>query len=505
MQVEIKSHPRGEAGTRVSIEEAAQRAAAARIDPRVRAWSIEKIVQAGNPPAIIDRAKALLDALRKERIYVEDPTDAEFMPSAACTLVGCQGLKFLGEDCDGLLIAWLGACGSIGIFGAVVGHSYNPTGQLSHVLGAVWDGSSRWYKGDPSTKQVFGTVSKPTRERWVAVHDGRLLCDKLNGCDPTKVEAPMTSMRPAAEFIGVVGSPLMGAGTVGDPPPAPNVNLIIGTPEDQAVMRKQIADGQDRLRNAMYESIFQHEKLVAMREYFNRPIVDMDIVQNPSIQQDAGAAPDEIWSQTDEANYQNVMKTSSLVYRYGEEAVTGRRPVARRTDNTEIVILGTPNEELVSSQNGEVIVAKIDDPSAVKPRGTLGLPQAVVIAIVIGAAVWVAVVMYGVYTVIHEAIGAYNQTLQTLQLQEMTKFYNSRIAAGDTPEQASHAVDVVVGGVTKIAKSNADAETASPMNKFLQTAETVAWAALGIGVIVAAGYAIVQVAPLLKARRALTA
>ena len=498
MQVEVRSHPRGEAGTRISIDEAAKRAGTGRLDPRVRAWAIEKIVQAGNPIGVLDRAKVLLDALRRERIYVEDPTDSDFMPSAACTLVGCEGLMFLGEDCDGLLIAWLAACGSVGIFGAVVGHSYDPKGQLSHVLGAVWDGTSKWYRADPSTKQEFGVVAKPTRERWVSVHDGRVLCDKDNGCDANKLDAPMSKMRSSSEFVGVVGRPQQGSGLIGDAP-SDNLELIVGTPEEQALMRKQIADGQAQLTFAMNETALEHEKLVVMREYLNRPIIDMDIVQAAYSSE---VSPDEVWSQSDEDNYQKSMKTSRLISMYSDQVITGQRPVARRSDNAEIVILGKAGEKYVNVDGSNLVIGTVGP--APSQSGTVGLVWFEVIAIIAGVAYW-ALVSYGVYSIVHELIGSYNQTLQTLQLQEMKKFYSERRAAGDTPEQASAAVNVVTDGVAKIAKANIEAEKGSPMNKFLETAQSVMWAALGIGAVIALGYGIIQLAPLLKSHRSQTA
>jgi hypothetical protein len=494
VQVQVRPHPRGEEGTRISIEQAAKRAAAGRIDPRVRAWSIEKIVQAGNPPAVFDRAKVLLDALRRERIYIEDPTDSDFMPSAACTLAGCEGLIFLGEDCDGLVIAWLAACGSIGIFGAVVGHSYHKTGQLSHVLGAVWDGS-RWYLGDPSTKQVFGTVSKPTRERWVSVHDGRLLCDKNNGCDPTKVEDPMAKMRPASEFVGVTGKPSDGKGMTGAPPAA-EVTLIVGTPSEQATMRNEIAAGNQKLNLAMKEVLLEHEKLMVMREYLNLPGVDMDLVQSGY---SSDVSPDEIWTQTDEDKFAQTYSAASWISQYGSEAISGVRPVARRSDTAEIVILGKPNETFVTAEGGTIVSGKLDDPNALQQTGTLGAVP--VIWFVVAGVVVIVVAAVTTYALGHEAFGSYNQTLQTLQLQEMTKLYNYRRSVGDTAEQAASAVNVVTDSVAKTAKNNIEAEKASPMSKFMQTVETVAWTGLGIGIIVAGGYAMIQLAPLIKLRK----
>lgn len=503
MQVEVRPHPRGEAGTRISLEEAAKRAAQGRLDPRTRAWAIERIVRAGDPKGVIDRARILLDALRNERIYIEDPTDSDFMPSAACTLVGCHGLTFLGEDCDGLLIAWLAACGSIGIFGAVVGHGYNlKDGQLSHVLGAVWDGTSRWYKADPSTKQPFGTVSEPARERWICVHDGRVLCDQKHGCDATKVESPMSKMRPYSEFVGVVGGPSTSTGTVGEPPPE-QVQFIPGTTENMPEMLGTIATAQVELKDALHQSALEHEKLIVLREYFNKPIVDMDIVQAGYLG-DTSISPDDIWSQTEEDNFRKLFRAASLTAKYGDEAVTGKRPVARRTDTNEIVILGQKGEEFVQQQGNDLItgVLNIAPPSQ---AGQLGLNPYVIAAIVIaGVATWL-LVGYGVYSLAHEGLGTYKQHLQTVQLKEYADLYNKRRSAGDTHEQAQAAVNTVSDAVAKQAKINIEAEEKSPMNKLFGTLETLMWGVFGIGLVVAGGYALINVVPLLKVKKTVEA
>lgn len=228
MKVERRSHPRGEKGTKISLEEASKRASEGRLDPRTRAWSIEKLLEAGYPASKKDQAAALLAALRRERAYVPDPTDAEFMPSAACQLAGCEGLTFLGEDCDGLLIAFLAAAGSIGIEGAVVGHSYEADGQLSHVLAAVYDGRT-WHTCDPSTDEPFGQVARPTREKWLSVPGGMVMCD---GRTCNRNQAPDLVRRGDGDFVGV-GTPKERRGYVAEPAPqkkdeGPAIPLAVG-------------------------------------------------------------------------------------------------------------------------------------------------------------------------------------------------------------------------------------------------------------------------------------
>lgn len=499
MEVEIRKHPRGEPGTRISIEEAAKRAAAARIDPRVRAWAIEKIVQAGNPNGVVDRAQVLLEALRRERIYIEDPTDSDFMPSAACTLVGCQGLIFLGEDCDGLLIAWLGACGSIGIFGAVIGHSYSPSGQLSHVLGAVWDGTSRWYKADPSTKQAFGVVSQPTRERWVAVHDGRTLCDKAYGCDPRAVPEPMAVMRKHSEFVGLIGGSMQAGhqGIVGAPPPS---SLFVGSEQDQAQMIEEVKIGREELASVVQDAMYEHEKLLLLREYLNKPLVDILQQQAGGVQQAPDSvSPDDLWTQTNEVDFQNEMSAALLALKYSDEAISGRRKLARRTDTQEVVILGKPEETSVQDDNGKLITGKAADAQIVQ-AGLVGYNWQVYAVMILGV-MYVGLIAYGLYTVAHASIGAYKQHLMVAHIKEMNELYAGVIKNGGTHEQGMALVTQVGGHVAAMAKHNLEQQKLDPMAKLLETLETVLVVGMGAGVLVAGGWLLTQIIPVIGAMR----
>jgi len=98
--IDVRAHPGGAAGAKVSLDEVAARVRKGRLDPRVRAWAIRSIKEAGEPRTVQGQAQALLDALRKATTYVQDPINAEFMQAAAETLcLDDKGLCFKGGDC----------------------------------------------------------------------------------------------------------------------------------------------------------------------------------------------------------------------------------------------------------------------------------------------------------------------------------------------------------------------------------------------------------------------
>lgn len=100
MPIVTRQHPTGAAGAQASMLECAMRIRTGRLDPRVRAWAIKALKAAGDPQPTVAIAQALLDALRKDAIYVNDPTSAEFIQAAHETLcLDDKGLCFRGGDC----------------------------------------------------------------------------------------------------------------------------------------------------------------------------------------------------------------------------------------------------------------------------------------------------------------------------------------------------------------------------------------------------------------------
>lgn len=83
-----------------------------------------------------------------------------YLPEHDVTVLNCDDLAIA------TLSAYLSLAGSVGCYAAVVGHSYSPDRQLSHVLGAILDPeTNKWLYVEPSSQKVpFGESYKPTRE-----------------------------------------------------------------------------------------------------------------------------------------------------------------------------------------------------------------------------------------------------------------------------------------------------------------------------------------------------
>lgn len=478
MKVERRAHPRGEKGTRLSLHEAAKRAAEGRLDPRTRAWAIEKLAQANWPKGSVPRAVALLEALRRERHYVPDPTDAEFMPSAACTLAGCEGLTFLGEDCDGLLIAYLAACGSVGIEGAVVGHGYANDGQLSHVLAAVYDGK-RWHLADPSTKKSFGTVDKPLRERWVAVPSGAVLCDNAGGtpCNPNNIGSGLRNLRETGDFVGV-GAPNSGQLAA---QPAEASRYVLGDSEQQLAMAARAKWDADQTDNALYDLWIKHRELQIIREeYADKPLAE------------TGASELGRWTEAEEQYFQQLLEFGDAAISYGFEAGKGHRPVAWDTAKQTVAILGSVDETALSmDDNGDMTIATASSTQLVQsPTGQVGVSQYVIVGGIVAG-----VVIAGLtYLSIDRVCDSYDRKIDYAKSTDLGTIHQN-VAKTYGIDKANETIAAIATASSRKARAEAEKARAEgePFANFLKALETAAYVTLGIGIVGLLAYGGVKV------------
>ncbi len=219
-QVTQTAHPRGEPGSRRSLNTVAERIKIDRLDPEVFKWASKALFDAGNPQGPHERATAILNAIRKELIWIPDALDAERIVRAGL-LVG-KDKQFWGEDCDGMSIATGAACASVGISVLVVGVGYpDPKtkkydGEVTHVLLAIFakdkdPAKSRWLFVEPSRRNYpVGTFDKMARERVIEPLTGDVVCDGavcLADGGMSRVPELISYRRKQGDFIGISGPP----------------------------------------------------------------------------------------------------------------------------------------------------------------------------------------------------------------------------------------------------------------------------------------------------------
>lgn len=215
--VVVRPHPRGNKGAKKSVRKTAQAAAAGRVSPKVIEWTRSRWVAAGAPEDTEETATTLLDTIRREKFYIPDPVDGEFVPHPDCMLADCDGISFDAGDCDDLSAAYAAALESIGITCAIIGQAFDNEGSITHVLVGVEVRRGVWRYADPTENFPFGHANKPSREYWVSLPGGTTLCDARPSCIRKMQGTPSPRIeRIDGDFVG------LGVGGPDDPNPEPD-------------------------------------------------------------------------------------------------------------------------------------------------------------------------------------------------------------------------------------------------------------------------------------------
>ena len=170
VKTDVRPHPAGREGSLISLKEVAERSWKSRMSPRLRAWTTQRLAEAGvSTGSRRQKAQAILDAFRKKVPYISDPVMGEFMETPEQTLCLDEGgLCFIGTDCDGAAITLIACMLCIGIPAMVVGSSHkHPYEVPTHVFMAFQDELDDWVRMDGTTKHPVGRVSPHQREWWV--------------------------------------------------------------------------------------------------------------------------------------------------------------------------------------------------------------------------------------------------------------------------------------------------------------------------------------------------
>ena len=165
-----RPHPGGSAGAEASLKEVAKMAYKGRQDLRLQQWVWKKaLAPAGKPSTTEGQMQAILDAYRKQTMYVQDPVNTEQMKMPAVSLcLDDKGLCLPANDCDDGVIAVAAAGMSIGIPVQIVGQSFASDGVPTHVILAYEDQQTgKWVRVDPSSKYDVGGYYPATKEVWI--------------------------------------------------------------------------------------------------------------------------------------------------------------------------------------------------------------------------------------------------------------------------------------------------------------------------------------------------
>lgn len=501
LKVRKESHPRGAQGVRKSILEIVKAVEAGRVDPKTVAWARETWDRAGRPSDKMQLANAILHRLRQERGFIEDPVDAEFMVSSACLLEGCGGLTFLGEDCDGMLIAFLSAVEAVGIEAAVVNHAYDPKGAvLNHVLAAVYDRPrtnpdqpdkvGRWVRCDPSTSQPIGTVSKPTRERLYLIPGGKMLCDSRGFCDDrrlARVGAVNENLRPGGgEFVGV-GRPHMGnVGATAEP--------VMGE-VSEAFYQMML----DQLAEALLQVDVSYNLLLRRREEME---IVVTTIGQPLVQE---AKPGETnWTPELERQFQTLKYIVPLYMQYLSDAVSGQRQVVWDDQRQTILITGVPGDVAIVEKDGyiETVDTSDVDTTTFAQTGQLGSAPLIGGLIIVGLGL-IAVCSYIQYKFIDRVVDGLAEVCETVRVNRAIEWGKFRVQQGEDPSKVDKDVrDLLSESHERWRDKQAQkGKEGDPLSNLVEALKTGLYAVAIVGSVGAAAYGVSQVAGMAKSRR----
>lgn len=478
-----RPQPRGRQGVKKSLSEIVSRVEVGRMDPKTVAWSRETIVNAnlgGFGANKMAQAKAILERLRKERPYIEDPVDGEFMPSAACTLEGCEGLTFLGEDCDGLVIAYLSAIESVGIEGALVAHSYDATKEHTHVLAAVFDESRGvWVRCDPSTSDPFGVVSTPTRETFFAIPGGHVLGDRDGVLDAAKLPRGSVgrSSRSTGDFVGV-----------GTPKAEPGLTGI--TDSFREYMLDEVRRITQDLADSWYDTKLKHRQLELVCQMMEVPITGSG------------------WTESNEEYFKEMDRWIPKMIQYGWEVSTEKRLLTWDQEENTTVLLGRAGEPFVGMTDNGHFMVRDTSKDAPEPSGSVGYAGYViagVVVVVVGSAFQ--------YLMTKEACDTVRRYIDSSTMSKNQGFVQSTIdklvGEGMSPKEAAEAALKMQTDLNRDAREQAktevEKEKVSPFTSITKTADKALSALTIIAIGGAVVYGISVLADMAKKKKAVGA
>jgi hypothetical protein len=488
-----KKYPPGVEGIEISLEDVAARVRKGRLDPRVRSWAIRTLKEAGDPQGFVAKVQALLDGMRKAVIYVQDPTNAEYIQAAHETLcLDDKGFCFRGGDCDDCAVALGSATSSVGIPTYVVGQAFNGDKMASHVLVGVEDPQTHMqYHVDPTSKTFsVGGHHFASKEWWI---------------DPTKeVKVSLSSSGKTissgdthdADFVGVGASP----------------TTITGAAYDAVVTQIQsawqsIADANTNLSTSL-------DQLERARVLF-RPNIPFDPEVGAPVQS-LGDFPsdDGIWTESMETYARDLLATGQSFQKALEEALDGARMIyadatgdagiaATSADSHlyQVVLKGATDTVIGVFVPGGAIVAGVLaklgtllTPQQVQDAqsGKTGVSGAPVVAIVAGVAVCTVAICY-TWVKLEEIAAAKAQI--ALQ-QDTIKFATQMVESGQwTADKAAAFIKQKDDFILAAKRADAEYQKNDPfVGTFKELGNVVMWAAIG-GVAVGT---IVMVAPIVK-------
>jgi len=315
VRVDSGRYPAGAKGPKFSLDEVARRIRDGRNDVFVKSWAGKVLLAAGKPSTNVGKAQAILDAVRKQTVYVQDPVGTEMIVASRYTLCLDGKLCMPAGDCDDLTVATGSAIMSMGVPVQVVGQSFKGfTEHPTHVLLAI-DTPDGWKRVDPSSPTMAVGEAFPATREWTV--------DPLKKSEAEEVSDTAKGLN--GDYVGIGARPdVFGLGNL----PYPNLvgvgdGIVSGATYDAITAQLQtivmvLEAAVNRLGAALVQVQQTRAQLQPETAYDPEPYAIDSIADFPT---------NGIWTQSMQYVATQLWTVGSTLVQAGHDALDGARQV----------------------------------------------------------------------------------------------------------------------------------------------------------------------------------
>ncbi len=266
----------------------------------------------------------------------------------------------------------------------------------------------------------------------------------------------------------------------------------LGQPADEKAWEAYLTALRDNIQAKWAGAVAAYKGLKSVRESLGLPfMVDGG---GPEAGAGAGMTSASAWSSDLDQQAVDVMAMVKIITDALNDVIAGKRKLAWNTDKGQFEIEGLPSDVVRLGLNGDVPVILTPAGAETHVQGQVGVP-----ALVWATTLGVTALALPAYWAVEKAVNTITDAAEQKTMRTIAEKSYECVASGKcTPEQASKLNQSIYTGATALRAQKVEQVKAGnqPTTDITKTITTVAWVALGIGVL----YAVVRLIPAASSR-----
>jgi hypothetical protein len=266
----------------------------------------------------------------------------------------------------------------------------------------------------------------------------------------------------------------------------------LGQPADEKAWEAYLTALRDNIQAKWTGAVAAYKGLKSVRESLGLPfIVDGG---GPEAGAPAGMSSASAWSTDLDQNAVDIMAMVKIITDALNDVIAGKRKLAWNTDKGQFEIEGLPSDIVRLALNNDVPVIVTPTGEQTHVQGQVGVP-----ALVWATTLGVTVLALPAYWAVEKAVNTITDVAEQKTMKTIAEKSYECVASGKcTPDQAAKLNQSIYTGATALRAQKVEQVKAGnqPTTDITKTIMTVAWVALGIGVL----YAVVRLIPPASAR-----